>query len=1565
MITGATSANLTVTANGALTINPASGGSISTVSGGLGATLNLSGASVTENSVIRLPSGDLGIEATGAGGDVAIGGTLDVGGTAQTFNDLTKYTSGGQVSLTSQSGNVILNSGSTVTVAANAGGGNAGSLTVGAASGSFTFQGTIDAHGAVGTGGAFSLDAGGISAGNLTALDSALGAGGFTQSISVRDRTDASVTVDGLIRAATYSLSADAGSITVNGTIDASNVAATDPSGKAILVGGSINLTAAGSVTLADGSLLTVAAQSFDNAGKGGAITVAAGSETNGQFRTDAYVDIDSGSTIDLSVAENTGTSAAAGEFTGTLHLRAPQTADHTDLQVDPLNGTILNPSSILVEGYAIFDATADGSIDNQESNIYNNGQTFAGNTTAILNRILNPLTNANGAALQAVTDVAPGAEIISTTGDLTLASDWDLSSYRFGPDNTAGVLTLRAAGNLIFAGSLSDGFSDATNTATLLAQNTALPVNDQSWSYHLAAGADLSAADINRVAPNTALYDSSTGLSVPGTAGGSLELGNFVTQNNGNPITTDGTTASALAGYDQVIRTGTGDITIATSGDVLLQNQFATIYTAGVAVADPTLGGTFVTPTIKIKISDSSFYPAQYSEAGGNVTIAAQGNIAHVTQNNNGSVVIDSEKELPNNWLDRRGYVNPATGQFGASKFDAEASTSWWVDFSNFFEGIGALGGGNVTLNAGHDVSNVDAVAPANARVPYETTVNGVTDVLAADQTPVELGGGNVVVQAGNDINGGVYYVERGQGNLAAGDSIITNSTRSASLGTISVPASVNDALTWLPTTLFLGDGSFHVTAQSNLLLGPVANPFLLPQGVNNTYWDKTYFSTYATTDAVDVASLTGTVTLRESATLSSSDTATPLLQNWLQSIDLLTTNPASLSSYQPWLNITETSVAPFANVDALSPSTLQVTAFNGDVAVVGNLTLSPSPLGTVDLVAAGSIEALQPNGVSNVINGTTNTAWSSSTINLSDADPNAVPGVLSPYAYEEVVGTTSAASKTVGGTIKVGTVNVPVSLNLSFIDDLFAESGSSEGPYGVLQTKLRLHDSINGAPLHAGDTNPVHFYAENGSISGLTLFSGKDARVVAGQDITDVGLYIQNDAASDISLVAAGRDIVAYDANSPLRVSAQTDGNVLDFGSTALSGDIQISGPGTLEVLAGRDLNLGAGPTNADGTGVGISSIGNDRNPLLPFAGADIVAAAGAGPGFDDGQLDFTNASHTGFTDIFLNPATGGVLSPTYRSDLATLMGLPSSDTGEQIWAAFTQLPTDQQDRLALDIFYAVLRDGIISGGPLNAEGAIQLLFPGTSSTVAGWSHPGTITLTGREIKTTNGGDISLLAPGGQVDVGLNIAGAQAADQGILTEAGGNISIFTSGDVNVGTSRIFTLDGGDETIWSTFGTIDAGNSSKTVQSAPPTRVLVDPQSGAVETDLAGLATGGGIGTLETKGRNPSNVYLHAVTINTGDAGIRSSGTLFLRAEHIIAGGGGFGSPSIVGAPAGASAPNVAGLAAASNAAGATTSAADQAAKAAQHQVAQNGQDVPSIISVEVLGYGGTDDGQ
>ena len=56
----------------------------------------------------------------------------------------------------------------------------------------------------------------------------------------------------------------------------------------------------------------------------------------------------------------------------------------------------------------------------------------------------------------------------------------------------------------------------------------------------------------------------------------------------------------------------------------------------------------------------------------------------------------------------------------------------------------------------------------------------------------------------------------------------------------------------------------------------------------------------------------------------------------------------------------------------------------------------------------------------------------------------------------------------------------------------------------------------------------------AGSGSISGLTLFSGKKARIISGQDITDFAFYIQNINPADITLVSAARDIIAYNANT-----------------------------------------------------------------------------------------------------------------------------------------------------------------------------------------------------------------------------------------------------------------------------------------------------------------------------------------------------------------------------------------------------------------------------------------------
>jgi len=1565
VITGVAGSNETIMAAGVLTIQSVAGETTS-VAGGLNATLTLQGAGVIDNGNITAPSGNITLHATT--GDVEVGNlaasTLDVSGVAQTFFDFVQYTSGGQINLTSDAGNVNIGAGGIINVSAQPGGANAGLLVISAPAGSFLLDSAsqlLGNGGAGGLNGVFSLDAGTMPAvpgsplnpvGTLAAV---LHAGGFTQSVSIRDRNDSSVTVDGVVTASTFNLSADNGSIIVTGKIDASGL-----TGGTIDLEAQDNLIIQGSLPGQTGAVLTVVGNYYDDAGKGGEITLEAGCETNGSvavatpngnsFTGNGYLDIQAGSEIDLGVNHQLTTSDLTLGLTtdnrtdlatGVLHLRAPQTAGF-DVQINPINGTINNASSIIVEGYKIYTPSLGNITTAVENQVLQNGKNFAGVKGAVpasYNIMQARLfsANASSAALESVASIEPGAEIINFNGDLTLTNNWDLSTFRFGPNNAfAGDLTLRAAGNLNFnfGASLSDGFaSGVMNPSTsVLWQSLMMPAGSASWSYRLVSGADFTAADFRQVQPLANL-----------NGGGSILVGVNTPDDGSIPVKT---TRSAVIGtWFQTIRTGVGDISLYSGGDVQLLNPLATVYTAGTQAAAmanfdlPNL--TYSSSTQLGNTQDSPLYPAQYTLGGGNVTIFAQNDIASYVDVG-GELEPSSTRELPTNWLYRRGHIDPTTGQFAATHSGRDVeSTSWWVDFSNFFEDVGALGGGNVTMIAGHNISNVDAVIPTNARMPKGTPDSA---------NLLELGGGDLLIKAGNNIDGGVYYVERGQGALVAGNSILTNSTRAAMMETdvqnIQLAGGVPDPSTWLPTTLFLGKGSFDLSAGGNLLLGSVVNPFLLPQGIDNTYYDKTYFSTYATTDVITLSSLTGSITIKDS-----SDSGSGSIASWYENV-LLYTPDSSYSSSQPWLRLAETDTTLFSAVFALMPGTLRATTFSGDINIVGGITLSPSPTGTLDLAAAGSINGLQVNGIDANNN---NSVWGLATINLSDANPANIPGPASPLSFPD-------PSTAFGGTDYIFSFD-------SLLDNLnasFNESGATQGTGTVLQTEQALH-----APglLHLDDPDPTRLYAVGGDISGLTLFSGKTSMVLAGQDITDVALYIQNDNASDVSVVSAGRNIVAYDPLSSLRQIAtdnalgnevlnQTVESPQGLGLGAPNaGDIQISGPGTLEVLAGGNLNTGIGPTNSDGTAVGITSIGNTRNPSLPFAGADIIAGAGIGAstGLNSSHLDFTD-----FIAQFLNPATGGAEAARYLPDLADSMDVGVSD----VWSDFAKLTAAQQDIYALDIFYLVLRDAGRDHNDSSSPGfgnysagyaAIADLFPGNS-----WS--GDITLTSREIKTTNGGDISLFAPGGQVTVGLTVAGTQAVDQGLLTEDGGNISIYTSGNVNVGTSRIFTLRGGNEIIWSTDGNIAAGASSKTVQSAPPTRVLIDPQSGDVKTDLAGLATGGGIGVLESvAGVAPGDVDLIAPagTVDAGDAGIRVSGNLnisaavILNASNISVGGASTGTPP---PPA---APNIGGLTAGANTAGAATSSANDIARQQAGNQAGGQQDVPSIITVEVLGYG------
>lgn len=1511
-------------------------GAVAGALGGLGAEVSLEGDSVLLASDVRFQSGE--ISARARSGNLIVGtvGTalLDVGGVSRQLRDVVRHTSGGTVNLSADAGSVILGGSSSIDVSGSAAGGDAGFLNVEAPLGSFNLNGTIRGGGGTGRrGGSFSLDAASIAGDSTASTDLALNGGGFDESRSYRIR-QGDFEIAGNAAARSYRAYADNGSIDVTGTIDVSG-----------RTGGSIDLNARGSLTLSPGALLDASAETFNAAGKGGSIFLGAGASRNGFIDPTAVLDL-AGGTIDLSVAALAVDSATRGQFAGTLHLRAPQNAAQNDLQMSAVGTTINGASAVVVEGYRLYNrAPNGGALDNLLlATIRADGETFLGTAGAA--------SAGYGAMLSRVTSLQPGldpifvhgAEVYNPNGSLALgssssteANDWNLADLRFGPRSAAGVLTLRARDNIDLFNALSDGFAGGPSLwlSPLVARNPLLPANSQSWSYRMAAGADFAAADTRAVRDLDSL----------GADQGMVRLGKnaaAATATGGN----NATTASVISNRFQVVRTGSGSIDIHAGRSFQLLNPFASVYTAGTQVADPTgvfAPNDFVTPILTGPIGNGAalgavqqIYPAQYSMAGGNVEILAGANIERKTLNGSG-LVDDASRQLPNNWLYRRGYVGP-DGLFGQVRVgsgfinfnDPAASTSWWIDHSNFFQSVGALGGGNVTLVAGNEVRNVDAAIPTNARAP-----RGAPDASRL----LELGGGDLLVRSGADISGGVYYVERGVGRLEAGGSVTTNAARSPSLGILqnlnNPSAAQLDPQTWLPTALFLGRSSFEVSARGDVLLGPMANPFLLPQSVNNRFWYKTYFSTFGADASVTATSLGGDVTLRNATTLAQRASASDSLRVWTETQNLLSTGPTGAAFLQPWLRIVETNVDPFNVLFQVRPPTLVATALSGDLNLSGNSTLYPAPRGQLELVAAGQINAFQPTGETSILlPGQRVQAWAATTLNVSDADPANLPSALVPLNYFGLVGPNTNAN------------NVT---RIGFLDPLssfFTDSGSTTGNFGVATTKQALHSSTL---LHRNDPSPLRVYALGGDISGITLFSPKPSRLFASRDLTDVSLYLQNLRDSDLTVVSAGRDIISNNAASPLRTAAFSTGNFPASGQFPLAGDIHIGGPGSLQVLAGRNLDLGTGFTNADGTGSGILSIGNIRNPFLPFAGADLFVGAGLG------AADSLAESRPDF-DRFI------------RDYVRTREG--ARRLAELGVRNFDALTDEQQAQVALDVFYLVLRDTGRDFNDPDSRGfqnydegfaAIRTLFRGR--------YEGDLLTRSRSIRTQNGGDIALFAPGGALTLANTTIGNPLVPPGIVTESGGRVSIFTHRSVDIGIGRIFTLRGGDMMIWSSTGDIAAGVASKTVQAAPPTRVLIDPQSATVETDLAGLATGGGIGVLASvAGVKPGNVDLIAPAgvIDAGDAGIRVTGdinlaaTQVLNASNISVGGTSAGAPTTV-----VSAPNVGGLSAGAAAAGAASAAAAEASQAArpdENATAEVAPEAlaPSVITVEVLGYGG-----
>jgi len=542
---------------------------------------------------------------------------------------------------------------------------------------------------------------------------------------------------------------------------------------------------------------------------------------------------------------------------------------------------------------------------------------------------------------------------------------------------------------------------------------------------------------------------------------------------------------------------------------------------------------------------------------------------------------------------------------------------------------------------------------------------------------------------------------------------------------------------------------------------------------------------------------------------------------------------------------------------------------------------------------------------------------------------------------------------------------------------------------------TNLDLYDSSNRL-LHLNDEIPSRFIANTGDIRAnnelltFNIRTNEQTELYAGRDIRGIDLSIQNTAENNISTIEAGRDV------------RHINGKQFDFDGVV--NKIEINGPGELHVLAGRDINLG--------NQGGIVASANSTNPVLPNEGAELIIMAGLGE---------QGVNYNGFIERYFSEDTeyANILLSFMKNNNATLENFEQAlvefkllDEKQQrsfIVSAFSNELIQSATRAAKEQNHAPeVDDGELLGYTRGLD-AIDVLFPGTIQSidesvdveltggdliVTGGKHylvpdvnaaySGNISMVASTIQTQgNEADISILAPGGFLNVGLSIAdeGTQV-EKGIITKGDGNISLFTQGNIAVNQSRVQSLNQGFISGWSTKGDVDAGKGEKAALVIPPPRTVIDPETGALTQVFDVAVQGNGIRSAcsdvdclsaeefrliaeQTDDveylnslKRPGDVTLAAPAgvIDAGDAGIRSGGNLILatdtvlNANQISVGGDSTGVP----VDAGALGVDLGGLD--------VNSASDDAASelVATDASDQFGAGSIAILQVEVMGLSG-----
>ncbi|MFY9478358.1 MAG: filamentous hemagglutinin N-terminal domain-containing protein [Aquabacterium sp.] len=1427
-VTATSNADQQVDANGALVITRAAGGKTLGESVGAGGKLGLSGTTVTQNGLIDIEAGRLNLLGRGSAtqADTVVfsaGSETRVDGRLRKVSDTYAVASGGgQITAQAQTGRLVVDgllSAAAPVMPTGYTGDNpyAGSITLKAtgapSAGSTQAGGTvvigthadINLEAASGKGGSLTvdarrlaLDAAAQAAANdnaqvaQTGLDKLLdisrnASGTAHREVGVRVRGE-DMALNTSVKAAMVALTTDAGSLTLG---QQAKIDATVPQG------GVVQLQAQGNLVLQTGA--QVLAQSTREGANGGDILL---SSTEGKVQLGkATVKADSeGDTADGRIVIRAGqTRTQAGAYTGDVNveLLPGNASDPADAQLTLQAGQIEieavrvykdNPAAAPGTWHTSLVSGASTSTAWGLSTLASDAATFATatNKAGILSKL--GLTGRSEAHVKA------GVEI-QTLGNLTIGNgtDINLSTVRAGGEPL--TLTVRSAGDINVKSTVSDGFTLSGTTLNIAAGD--------ATSMRFVSGADTSSAKLSATQTDTS-------------------KGHF---------TLDG---------GKIIRTTAGSIDVNAAGDVRLMAPTLTtasaIYVAGRTSALDSDERFTTTP-----FATTAYTNARFTERGGRLTIAAGGNVGSYASVStvNGVTTLTPQQvtQMTGNYFYHGGNPNAALAT-------QRVPVAWWTGINAFRQGFGSFGGGNISVTAGNDISNIAVVAPTNARV-----VQVVNDAGEVVQTRLkELNGGDIDVLAGRNVDGGVYFLGRGRGRIAAGGAINRGADAVAD-------GDLPNSLTVYEPGAMLGlmDGQWDVSALQDLNLSYVFNPTVLPFRTNGT---SNFNAGSVSNAASGLNAQTGAVyfTYAEDAGVSLASTQGNV--NWESNSQSL--NRMHATSATETMNITGSVLSNASYLASVAPPVVSVVSLEGNATF--NTTGRAIADGNSTNTQASPLYVL-PSALSdfNVYAG--NDVVLQANIQLLDMAQAqlGLPSISNPAS------------------IAGNAETIPTSFNISGLNTSLSPAGAaSAAKANGLRVSSQL-DTLQNTTIsdlsQQGNDRVVRVHA-NGDIvfdtatdDGLTvsafLRSNRPAEIVAGGDLVNPAFIGQNFTEDDVTRLSAGRDII---------------------GSTTTTGQIVIGGPGALRIEAGRDIELNQS--------LGVVAVGNLINTALPGESAKITLSAGNArsvdlePLMDKHGADpaLRNAVYQALIDSQL-PAPEGManwLDVDFATALASFSQLTNTrqvaTVNRYLNAAFVDryLPdhAGQSDayyrseafvRLKYETMWQQIvalagQAGAIATSSNEQEEARraaqrQVLFDQAAQVAdlaslgVSFKREGNINLSkakvhnlglgggGSAVADNSLGGIDVIAPG-QVTAGLPSAANQPA--GFINFRGGSFRSITSGDFLAGDQKVIVV-GGDNTnggniyIYTTDGDIDSGIGSNTSVAKPtPTRVF-DPSAGRV----------------------------------------------------------------------------------------------------------------------------------